>query len=62
MNLKMIVMIMKSASPDMIGKIGMVVATNTHFLEGRPWRMCKVRIGDVISDWIPWDNIELLRH
>jgi len=62
MNLKMIVMIKKSASPDLAGKVGMVVATNTRLGHDQPGHMCKVLVGDMISDWIPWDSIELLRY
>lgn len=61
MNLKMIVMIKESAASDLAGKVGMIVATDTRFKE-ETGQMCKLRIGDMISDWIPWDSIELLRY
>lgn len=62
MNLKMIVMVKQSAASDLAGKVGVVVATDTRLRQGQQGHMCKVLIGDMISDWLPWDSIELLRH
>jgi|GEM_PF-4098878 len=60
MNLNMIVMIKGSVFPDLAGKVGVVVATDTRLGQGGPAHMCKVRVGNIISDWIPRNSIELL--
>lgn len=61
MNLNMIVMIKESAASDLAGRVGIIVATDTRSKKGTAGQMCKVRIGDMLSDWLPWDSIELLR-
>jgi len=61
MNLKTIVMIKRAGFPELTGKVGVVVATNTILSQGGPIHMCKVRIENMISDWLPREAVELLR-
>ncbi len=62
LKLQMRVMI-KDACQPFVGKIGTIVAMNTPAAQKCPDQrkiLCKVRVGDELSDWIPNHNLKIM--